>query len=255
MAGLEDIFNMEMILFDIVLPIVLFIGAFAIQEIRQRGRRKKFEAVFGKATKEHENILVIVPLWRVKDASRDEVRFVRELLDGSEEKYFGPDDLMAFDDLESTSMTTSIFEEFYSKPFEYLMDNDESLNVDDKCIIMLGGPNTNSRVKTILDKTKKDLFEFKYESNEFGITDVRDDKYYDCTGEWEYGVILRLPNGKKGYYFILAGLSSIGTHAAAKYFKNHWEDLKKAKPDMGILLRMPRGDPSSYVMVKEYGLK
>lgn len=104
------------------------------RSIRSYLKFNEFANAFGQVAKEQDNIILSIPLWLLKDDTRDETRFRKELFNGSIEEYYGPDYTVAFKDLEACVEIVSIISKFHSKPVEYTLDNEE-VDLKDKTII------------------------------------------------------------------------------------------------------------------------
>lgn len=251
LGNLISFLDIETIIFDFLIPAFAFILAFVIQAYYKNRRRKLYSDVFGTEALQHKNILISVPLRILKESSRNDTRFVRRELDGNDYYYYGPSEVLSFEDLQSCNTVLKILEEFFSTPFNFKMDNDPNLNLQRKTIFIVGGPDINSRARPLLSRKEKLFYQFLNEPNERGILDLRDNKFYKCTNEWEYSAVIRIPNGKGSFSFFISGLSMTGTSASAKYLRNNWESFAQRPDSTSVLLKMPLGDSSNYFEINE----
>jgi hypothetical protein len=258
----ETILNFLFIMIEIILlPVITFFLGWLVQRYRQQQRFKAFCHVFGQVVENPENVIISLPLWKVKEASRDSTRFRKVGFDGLAEEYYGPDDTIAFDDLEASARIAAILAEFYPNPVNYVLDNDTDLNTIGKTVILLGSPNANTHTRQIIDQIKQPYLEFIDQTTDeknvvnLAIKDKLNNQIYDSSGIWKYSLVLRLPNplSPDASYFVVAGTHAIGTLAAATYMKNHWDEFQKAKSIAGVLLKMPRSDIAHHLVVKKFG--
>lgn len=244
-----------------VFPGVTFALGWGIAKIRDWKKFRVFCKVFGRVAEKQENLIISLPLWRVKDCSRDDTRFQKLRLDGKYEEYYGPDETISWDDLKAGAQIASIIAEVYSRPVSYSLDNDRDLDIIGKSLIMIGSPLANIRARGILELVQQPYLEYvdQEETEEHpartAIRDKRENTLYDSSGDWEYSLILRVPNYRTegGYFFLVSGPHAEGTLAAATYLKNNWEEFENADPVAGILLKMPRGDITLHGVLKRFG--
>lgn len=244
-----------------VFPGVTFALGWGISKIRDLKRFRTFCKVFGSVAERQDNIVISLPLWRVKDSSRNNTRFQKLRLDGKYEEYYGPDETISWDDLKAGAQIASIIAEVYSKPVNYSLDNDRDLDIVDKSLIMIGSPLANIRARGILELVRQPYLEYvEQEETEkhparTAIRDKIENILYDSSGDWEYSMILRVPNyrSKGGYFFLVSGPHAEGTLAAATYLKNNWKEFENADPVAGILLKMPRGDITLHGVLRKFG--
>lgn len=244
-----------------VFPIVTFFLGWFINKIRKQLKFRTFRKVFGQVAEDPENILFSLPLWKVKETSRDETRFEKIGFDGKTEAFYGPDDTVAFDDLDATAQVASILAEFFPSPVNFTLDNDRRLEITGKTVIMIGSPLVNLRARSVLELVKQPHLDFvdQEETTDHpartGILDKRKGLVYDSSGDWQYSMILRVPNYRTpgAYFFLVFGAHAAGTLAAGIYLKNNWEDFKDADPAAGVLIEMPRSDIAHYRVVAKYG--
>ncbi len=251
------IWTIELIIF----PIITFFLGWFITKIRKLLKFRTFRKVFGQIAEHPENILFSLPLWKVKAASRDETRFEKIGFDEKIEAFYGPDDTVAFDDLDATAQVASILAEFFPTPVNFTLDNDRSLEITGKTVIMIGSPLVNLRARSVLDLVEQPHLDFVDQEEtadhpaRTGILDKRRGLLYDSSGDWQYSMILRVPNYRTSgaYFFLVFGAHAAGTLAAGIYLKNNWEEFKDADPAAGVVIEMPRSDIAHYRVVVKYG--
>lgn len=249
--------NIELVLF----PLVTFALGWFVQTLRKKLKFRTFCRVFGKVAEDSDNLIISIPLWRVQDAPHSTVRFEKEGLEGGVEEDYGPNDTVSYDDLNATAQIASILAEFYPKPITYSLDNDRNLELEGKTIIMIGAPLANIRARGVFEIVETSLFDYidQEETAEHpartAIRDKKKNTLYDCSGDREYSMVLRIPNYRtpEGYFFIVSGPHASGTLAAATYLRTHWLEFKNAQPTAGIILGMPRGDIKHVEVVLKYG--
>lgn len=261
-GALIDVTSTILLMFEIIiLPVIAFTLGWLVRRIQRQRKFQAFLQVFGQVAKTSQNILISLPLWKLKEASRDITRFHKLGFDGTAEEYYGPDDQIAFDDLEASAQVSSILAEFFPSPINYSLDNEKELDATGKTIFLLGSPQANTRTRRILRHANQPYFEFidlaetEDHPSRIAIRDKTDNTVYDSTGTWHYSVVLRVPKDEMptSYFFIISGDHPMGTLAAATYLKKHWEDFKEANPTAGVLLQMPRSDIAHYLVVKKLG--
>ncbi|MBD3230241.1 MAG: hypothetical protein GF329_18830 [Candidatus Lokiarchaeota archaeon] len=217
-----------------------------------------FCKVFGKVVENSDNLVISIPLWRVKEAPRDTYRFRKIGIDGKEEKYYGPSDLVAFADLEAVNQISSFISKFYSDPVQFKLDNDKNFKIFGKTIIVIGSTVSNSLTRKILNSNKHLPFCFEEQEETLEhpaalcIKDNKSKILYDCSWEWQYSMVMRIPNKPMGYFFIVAGPHAEGTLGAALFLKSNWKKFENAQSIAAILLEMPRGK-SDFRVVKKIG--
>lgn len=222
-----------------------------------------FCKVFGETVRDPSNLIISIPLWKVKEAPRDTHRFEKLGIDGLEEKYYGPSDLVAFADLEAVNQISSFVSKFYKEPTQFKLDNDKKFDPSGKTIIVLGSTVSNSLARKILNSKKNLPFTFEKQEETLEhpaalcikdnfIKDNSTKKIYDCSWDWHYAMVMRVPNNSSGYYFILAGPHAEGTLGAALYLKNNWKIFQNANPICAILLEMPQ-KKSDFRVIKKVG--
>jgi hypothetical protein len=245
----------------IVFPIATFLLGWSINKIRKQLKFRTFRKVFGQIAENPENIVFSLPLWKVKDASRDTTRFEKIGFDETIEAFYGPDDTVAFDDLDATAHVASILAEFFPTPVNFTLDNDRSLEITGKTVIMIGSPLVNLRARSVLDLVKQPHLDFIDQKEtadhpaRTGILDKHKGLLYDSSGDWQYSMILRVPNYRTtgAYFFLVFGAHAAGTLAAGIYLKNNWEEFRNADPEAGVIIEMPRADIAHYRVVAKYG--
>ncbi|MFX1476294.1 MAG: hypothetical protein ACFFCO_12575 [Promethearchaeota archaeon] len=245
----------------IIFPIITFVLGWFVNKIRKQLKFRTFRKVFGQIAENPENIIFSLPLWKVKDASRDSTRFEKVGFDEKTESFYGPDDTVAFDDLDATAHVASILAEFFPTPVNFTLDNDRSLEITGKTVIMIGSPLVNLRARSVLELVKQPHLDFIDQKEtadhpaRTGILDKRRGLLYDSSGNWQYSMILRVPNYRTAgaYFFLVFGAHAAGTLAAGIYLKNHWEEFKDADPAAGVVIEMPRSDIAHYRLVAKYG--
>ncbi len=242
-------------------PLITFALGWFVQTIRRSVKFRVFRRVFGRVTEDPEDIIISIPLWRVKDASPDTPRFEKTGLDGNERRAYGPDETVSYDDLMACAQVASILAEFYPRPVTYSLDNDRRLELGQKTIIMVGAPLANIRARSVFSIVEQPYLEYveQEETAEHeartAIRDKRADVLYDCSGDREYSMVLRVPNYRtpRAYFFLISGPHAEGTLAAAMFLKDHWEDFKDADDMAGVLLGMPRAEVDKREVVMRYG--
>ncbi len=258
----EMVSNLLLIFIEIILlPVITFFLGWLVQRYRQQKRFKAFCQVFGQVVENPQNVIISLPLWKVKEASRDSTRFRKEGFDGLAEEYYGPDDTIAFDDLEASARIAAILAEFYPNPVTYVLDNDKDLDTKEKTVILLGSPAANTHTRLIMNQIEQPYLAFidqsldKNVANNFAIQDKVNNQIYDSSGIWKYSLVLRLPNptSPNASYFVIAGTHAMGTLAAATYLKNHWDEFQEAETIAGVLLKMPRSDIAHHLVAKKFG--
>ncbi|MFX1297221.1 MAG: hypothetical protein ACFFD2_20505 [Promethearchaeota archaeon] len=250
----------------IIVSVITFIIGFIFQKIKKIRGFRTFNKVFG--IKNQDDFIISLPLWKVKAFPRDITRFQKVGFDGKAEEWHGPSIMVSYDDLGASAQIASILAEFFPKPVDYSLDTDRTLKVPGKSLILIGSPIANLRARKIFS-TAKDLkmeLPFEYVEQEetvehsaaLAIYDNTKDILYDCSGDLEYSMILRIPNYRSeekmgGYFFIVSGPHAEGTLAASIYLKDNWEEFRKAQAIAGILLEMPRGDAKNFRVINKPG--
>jgi len=208
---------------------------------------RNFVKVFGQSAKDHKNIAIIFPEWKVKKMSRDGTRFEKVLPDGTIEKYYGPDETVSYDDLKGGKEISHIFSEFLSEPIEYIYDTKDIADTEKKTLIMIGSPLANYRARIIYESVEEIQFDYveKEETKDYPAgcanRDKIENKEYHSIDKWQYSVITRIPSSNSGdiFHFLVSGPHAEGTYVAGAYLREHWKGFKNAELTASVLLRSP----------------
>ncbi len=245
----------------IVFPLITFLLGWFIQAIRKKIKFRTFNQVFGKVVRDPENLIISIPLWKLKDAPINSVRFHKTGLTGEVEEEYGPDNTVSYDDLKASAQVAAILAEFFPKPITYSLDNDRRLELVDKTIILIAAPLANIRARGVFEILGESPLDYIWQEEtadhpaRHAICETVTEEIFDCSTDWEYSMVLRVPNYRTlgGYFFMISGPHAEGTLAAAIYFRNHWQEFKDAEPIAGVLLKMPRRDIDNCRVEKKYG--
>ncbi len=257
-----DLMDFSTFLFSIGIPILSFALGWLIPKIKHFFKFRDFKKVFGKVAVNHENLVVAVPFWKVLDAPVDTIRFRKKLLDGSFHEAYGPTETIAVADLGAIIEFEALVSNFHPRPPSYMLDVDKAIDIENKTIIAIGSPVANVRTTNFLKLSSQSFLDFFWQEESaehparLAIQDLTADHIYDCSGDVEYSMILRMENwlSKGAYLFIIAGPHAEGTHAAGIYLRENWKIFKKAKPNAAVLLGMPRGKFTEFHVEKTYGI-
>jgi len=83
-------------------------------------RSFKFNRAF--ATRENDDIFIVLAHWTVKEASRDTVRFARTDPAGQTKEYYGPTQTIATDDFQAANKISEVISRIFKEPANYRMD-------------------------------------------------------------------------------------------------------------------------------------
>lgn len=254
----------------VILIIIFILGLltwFPVEKIRRSRRYKAFLKVFGEVAAKHEDIILSIPLWKVKSNPSGDPRFIKQTFNVPKDEMtlaYGPEDTVAFSDLAGCIEINSFISSFHPKPLTFKLDTSDPLKTisANKTIFIIGSPIANLLAREAIETAKGEeeppdpslssQSYLKYiaqkESSERGvgtiIWDVQNDRLYDSDRDWEYSMILRILNDTKdGYLFFIGGPHAPGTLAAAKFLKTNWKLFKGANQQIAGLLLRTRRDP------------
>jgi hypothetical protein len=245
----------------IVFPLITFLLGWFVHTIHKKWKFRTFNSVFGKVARDPENLIISIPLWKLKEGPSNTVRFQKTGLTGEIEEEYGPDDTVSYDDLKASAQVAAILAEFFPKPITYSLDNDRRLELVDKTIILIGAPLANIRARGVFEILGESPLDYLWQEEtadhpaRHAICETKTEETFDCSGDWEYSMVLRVPNYRTlgGYFFMVSGPHAEGTLAAAIYFRNHWQEFKNAQPIAAVLLKMPRRDIAKWRVEKKFG--
>lgn len=261
MINLDTVLNSKSLFLNILLPLSTFLIGWISPKLRKFIRFRSFSKSFGDVVKEHKSIIVAVPLWKVKEAASTKTRFSKTYLDGCYMEDYGPSETLAVADLGAIQEIGALISKFHPNPPEFILDTERSLDRQTKTLIAIGAPIANVRTKNALKVMNQDFFDFIDQEEtadhpaRSAIIDKKTNIIYDCAGDLEYAMVLRLESmmTKGSYVFILAGPHAEGTHAAGLFLRKNWSIFINAQPNSGVLLGMPRREFNKYWVEKKYG--
>lgn len=251
---------------------LLALGALATLLTRWWRRSVQMGALrraFGRTVADPRKFFLSVPLWSCKEGDRGTPRFARRSPTGIREEHYGPDDTFAKDDILGAMLISDMLARYFKKPLTVIPD-DEKINWDQRTGILIGAQTANFHVGSVLkayESTYPDdiLVEIRlHEENEetqckLAFIDKADGTVFMSDDSQEYALIHRLSNrfseDKAGYIFIVAGVHSTGTYAAAQYLSNRWAWFAKKPGSAAVLLRLERGHPETALVVREYRIR
>lgn len=248
---------------DVIIALVFSILGWVAAKVRIWLKFRRFLLAFGKSCSKCEQFVLCVPLWKVIPAPRDVKQFKKVGPDGREYEYFGPDAMLAQQDVDAAASIAALIADFFPQPVKFILDIDK-IDWQDKSAALIGAPLSNLRSRAFLADHPHPYFGFEEvrESAEhpaaLNIVDNTTQEKYDSAGHREYSVIMRAPNPHspdRGCLFYIAGAHDTGTMEAANYLRKNWRRFAAKKTDRhaAILFGMHRGDSSTCKIVKEYG--
>jgi hypothetical protein len=237
-----------------------FLG-FSWQWIKRLFAFYRLRKAFGRCADKTDNLVMSMPLWSVKEAPRETMRFQRRSHRGKIEEFYGPTETVAYQDFIGAIEIADLFADYHSRPIRVIQD-DERPDWVGKTGILLGSPLANYHAKAIYDYYRQQHFGdllieiFGIPENEetearMAFKDCKTQIEYHASRDIEYAVIMRLNNyfgkkSRKGYIFIVCGIHAEGTLAAATYLRTHWQRFTSRKGPAAALIEMQRARPETY---------
>lgn len=200
-------------------------------------RMRTFRKIFGKGIRNSDDIVVSVPLWRAIEGKRHIPRFET----AGRGALYGPDEMYNRQDMFAAAHVLNVLNTHLDKEVKYSNDWDTP-DWDQKTLVLIGSSSANSHARYYLkvhaERRPDDVFpcflEFTGgETNELGalvcIHDRKSGKEYRSDNDWDYGLVLRLPNvlskGSDHFVFLVAGIHEWSTREAGRLFNARWSTL------------------------------
>tara|TARA_R110001606_G_scaffold397439_2_gene573875 strand:+ start:1316 stop:2131 length:816 start_codon:yes stop_codon:yes gene_type:complete len=223
--------------------------------------RRRFDAVFGRSASKGK-VGILLSALAIKESESGYVDVLKREPDGSEttRRFTRLRGLISKKDVGAFEQIASLSSSINKLPVRLMIDDEPNQDLTGN-IVLLGGPLSNALVARLQAAWhgRKGFFEFAPFEHDHGTVAVRDmttDEYFATDEHFEYAIILRDRNPydsvAKRHVWILAGGGVDGTLSAAQYVRNNWRDLKTRKAPLAILIRLSRGIPASYEVIRRY---
>jgi hypothetical protein len=230
--------------------------AVTVRLLRAMGRHARLRRAFGENVRRAADVVIYLPMWRVRPAELTHKRFDKLNCDGGVSSYYGPDRTFAEDDLKSAFEAAGTFVKFFPNPIP-IQPDDAPLQAE-ATSILIGAPLANRHVQQVLALYRHDApedlpveFPALEENGDtkaaFLIRSNADGREFRYAEGHDYAVVMRLPKLEEGegYHFICAGIDASGTAAAGLYLRRCWGRFAKQSGPAAAVLSLTRGQPET----------
>lgn len=245
---------------EIVVALILSGLAFMYSRAKEKLRLWRFQASFGANVASSSSLLVSLPLWSVAEgASRATKRFRKVGPAGQVREYYGPTATFATDDILGVVQISDLFSKYFPKPVQIVSDN-ERVDWSGKTVVLVGSNLANfhtAGLVELLDPERKGYLPFEFveiEENDESqakvyFVDRLSGQEFRADDRREYAMVARVPAVRQrrgsSCFFVVAGIHSTGTLAAATYLRSNWRKFGSVRSRSGVILELARGQPET----------
>ena len=246
---------------EFLVAVTIASATWILTSARSWRTRRHFDAVFGRSASKGQ-VGILLSALAIKESDNGYVDVLKREPDGREttRRFTRLRGLISKKDVGAFEQIASLSNSINKLPVRLMVDDEQNQDLTGN-IVLLGGPLSNALVARLQSawRGRNGFFEFSPYEHDHGTVAVRDmktDEYFPTDEHFEYAIILRDRNPydshAKRRIWIMAGGGVDGTLSAAHYVRNNWRDLKTRKAPLAILLRLSRGIPASYEVIRRY---